>query len=207
MARGSVDESFLGCPGLLLKAIRFISTERDIVAAKRHYLLGSERESHITDLTAIVDLVSSFDCYKALPEIRREDPQPDQRNIRYRCALSEVYKIGTLIYGKRVLAMLTGEEINLDELVSKLLESLTILQNEQGLLNCALWPLFIAGLECRSPDQRQYFVTHLEKFWMATRCWNAINAAKLLEEHWQLDKERLCWPFDHGRFGRVWLLM
>ena len=170
-------------------------------------MLRSERDSHITDLMAIVDLVSSFDCYKALSDTRWEDPQPDKRKIQYLCALSEVYKIGTLIYGKRVLSVLIGEEINFDELVSKLLRCLTILQNEQGLLNCALWPLFIAGLECRSPDQRQYFVTHLEKFWMATRCWNAINAAKLLEEHWQFGKERLCWPFDHGRFGRVWLFM
>ncbi|MBE3044175.1 hypothetical protein IMZ48_16705, partial [Candidatus Bathyarchaeota archaeon] len=115
----------------------------------------------------------------------------------------------TLIYGKRVLSALTGEETSLYGHVSEILRLFDILRDDRESLKCVLWPLFVAGLECRSLVQRQYFITHLEGFWMATKCLNAVNATEILQQHWKgCDRgDARSWPFDSGHFGRLWLLI
>lgn len=204
-------DSFLGCPELLLRAIRFISTERDIIAAHPRNMQAGDRRVHEARLMAMLDLVKSFDFNEPpfhhtqdiLFPVRR-DHQETQR-LR---ALSEVYKSGTLIYGKRVLSAVTDVEISFDNDVSRLLQLLDTFKDDRESLKCVLWPLFVAGLECTSPAQRQHFVTHLEEFWMATKCLNAINATKILKDHWKRSEaENTYWPFDSGHFGRLWLLM
>lgn len=210
MARESMADSFLGCPGLLLRAIRFISAERDIIAAGSRHMANGARSAHEARIVAMLDLVDDFDCYKSpfTPQDEGSSTEEGLRETQRRRVLSEVYKIGTLVYGKRVLATLLGAETTLDEHVSKLLKLLDTLRDDRELLKCVLWPLFVAGLECRSTEQRQYFIKHLEEFWMATKCLNAVNASKILQEHWRGGgSESTSWPFDTGRFGRLWLLM
>lgn len=210
VARESMADSFLGCPGLLLRAIRFISTERDIIAAGSPHMQEAARSAHASRIVSMLSLVEDFDAVTSpfTPNDEGSSTQQNPRETERRRLLSEVYKIGTLIYGKRVLASLLGGEPTLDSHVSNLLELLDTFRGDGELLKCVLWPLFVAGLECRSTEHQQYFIKHLEGFWMATKCLNAVNAAKILQEHWQGgDRAPTSWPFDSGRFGRLWLLM
>lgn len=207
----SIDDSFLGCPAFLLRAIRFISTERDLILAKLQNLGLEAQETHKRYLEEMISLVEAFDCDRSPFDIPRElssSPQ-NQDEGHHRGILSKAYRIGILIYGKRVLEPLTeGRTSSLVDLVSELLNLLDTLRDNQNLLKCVLWPLFVTGLECHSPYQRKHFLMHLEKFWMATKCLNAIHAAKILENYWQEGgSNSVSWPFDSGRFGRVWLFM
>lgn len=203
-------DSFLGCPGLLLRAIRFISTERDIILAGSQDMQARAQNSPEARIVAMLDLVEGFDCFTSpfTPKDEGSPIEPGLQDTYRRRVLSEVYKTSILVYGKRVLAKLLGAEITLDTYVSNLIELLDTLRLDPDLLKCVLWPLFVAGLECRSTKQRQYFIDHLEEFWMTTKCLNAVNATKILQQHWENDDEgSTSWPFDSGCFGRLWLLM
>lgn len=210
VARESMADSFLGCPGLLLRAIRFISTERDIIAAGSPHMQEAARSAHVARIVSMLDLVEDFDTGTSHFTTNDEgfSTKTDMCETQRRCVLSEVYRIGTLVYGKRVLSTLLRAEPSLDSQVSYLLELLDTLRSDRELLKCVLWPLFVTGLECRSTEHQQYFIKHLEEFWMATKCLNAVNAARILKEHWQGgNRVSTSWPFDSGRFGRLWLLM
>ena len=210
MVRGSMRDSFLGCPELLLRAIRFISTERDTVAAMLQNKHSEYRRDHEVHLAAMLDLVEKFEFHESPFNLHYGESSflRNQQETQRRHVLSEVYKLGTLIYGKRVLSALTEPGISFNNDVSRLLELLDMLREDRESLKCVLWPVFVTGLECTSPRQRQHFVTHLEEFWMTTKCLNAVNAAKILQDHWKRDgQEAVPWPFDSGRFGRLWLFM
>lgn len=202
-----MEDSFLGCPKFLLQAIRFISTERNIIATIPQSMQEGDQCAHKGRLVAMLNLVENCDFYK-LPFHTPDEQVSDEQEAHRLGVLSEVYKLGTLIYGKRVLSALTDVELSLNNDVSRLLELLDTLRDDRESLKCVLWPLFIAGLECTSSSQRQHFMTHLEEFWMTTKCLNAVNAGKILQDHWKRSEvETTSWPFDSGRFGRLWLLM
>lgn len=168
------------------------------------------RIAHAARIVSMLDLVEDFDAGTSPSTLKGEgfSTQQGMHETQRRRVLAEVYKIGTLVYGKRVLSTLLRAEPTLESHVSNLLELLDTLRSDQELLKCVLWPVFVTGLECRSPEHKQYFIKSLEQFWMTTKCLNAVNAAKILQEHWQEgDRASTSWPFDSGRFGRLWLLM
>lgn len=90
----------------------------------------------------------------------------------------------------------------------ELLGLLNGLKDRPELLKCLLWPIFVAGLECQSLEQQNFFLARLEDFWMTTNCLNVINAADILQEYWKRDdQENSGWAFDVARFGQAWLLI
>jgi hypothetical protein len=206
-----MNDSFLGCPAFLLRAIRFISTERDLIMAKLQDIGHGAKETHRRSLEEMLSLIESFDYDRSPFDIPKEFSSSLHKKYEahHQGVLSKAYRIGILIYGKRVLEPLTEDRISgLVELVSELLNLLDTLRDDQNLLRCVLWPLFVAGLECQSPQQRKYFLMHLENFWMTTKCLNVIHAARILEDYWKEGGGKsISWPFDSGRFGRVWLFM
>jgi hypothetical protein len=118
-----------------------------------------------------------------------------------------VYQIGVVLYGRRLIAALKREATSQDNFLSELLELLnTLRRSNRPLLKCVLWPIFVAGLECRSLAQKNFFIARLEEFWMTTNCLNVINATKILQEYWKQD-DREDWVFDVDRFGCGWLLI
>jgi hypothetical protein len=124
--------------------------------------------------------------------------------------LSQAYKLAALLFGQRVLAALVRDTQIQLSLVSDLLQVLETLRIDQPSFKCALWPIFVAGLECRSAAQREFLSECLEKFWMATHCVNAINAAKILQDYWQQEKGQESssnWIFGIGNTARAWLFI
>ncbi|CAI7608831.1 unnamed protein product [Penicillium glandicola] len=202
-----IEQSFLGCPEFLLSAIQFLSNERDAITAKLPDSVALQ--THIQDTTAMLELIQNFDSYawaSGLQHSRQSSPE----EINYLCTLSQAFKIGALIYGRRILDALTETTTVQDGLVSELLGLIDILKDNEALFKCVLWAIFVAGLECRSQAQKDFLLESLEKFWIATSCLNVINAAKILKEYWG-QEERLetpsRWIFDIGRLGRDCLLI
>ncbi|KAJ5767274.1 uncharacterized protein N7511_004890 [Penicillium nucicola] len=203
----AIEKSFLGCPEYLLKAIQFLSNERDTIAASK--LDQAAIQTHIQDTTAMLSLIQNFDCYAWVSSLQTSS-QSTPNKISNLCTLSQAYKIGASIYGRRVLDALTDDVTLQDDLLSELLGLIDALKEDEALFKCILWAIFVAGLECRTQAQRDFLVECLEKFWVATSCLNVVNAANILRDYWQQeDKLEVSsrWIFDIGRLGRDWLLI
>ncbi|KAF3398562.1 hypothetical protein F1880_006294 [Penicillium rolfsii] len=203
----NIESSFLGCPEHLLSAIQQLSTQRDRIAEAKE-LDQTAMESLSKETKSLLEMVQNFDCYawaSGLPQSR--NPSPSE--ILSLCSMSRSYKLGTLIYGRRILDAMTGEKTVLDDTVAELLSLIDSLKNDRIMFKCVLWPIFIAGLECQWQPQREFLIACAERFWDITYCLNAVNAAKILQEYWrQVDASRQAqsrWIFEIGRLGRDWL--
>ncbi|CRG87866.1 Regulatory protein GAL4 [Talaromyces islandicus] len=197
-----VEQSFLGCPVYLLDAIQNLSAQRDIIA---------DAEG--------IQSIQKFDCYKWATTLPRRQV-PSHREITNLCSLASSYKLGAVIYGRRVLDACKGDDTSQAELVGELIMTIGSLQNDDTLFKCILWPIFVAGLESQWTSQRQFLGQCLERFWRLTLCFNVINAAKILNTYWQ-EKDHHSqsstpsaspspssqWIFNMGRLGQDWLLI
>lgn len=203
----TVEQSFLGCPEYLLDAIRYLSARRDTIASSECHD-DSTWSYFIQDTMSMIDFIQQFDCSvwaSSLPYLGTVPP----RGTSSLCTLAQSYKIGALIYGKRVLGALTKEYLPLDDLIQELLATIESLQNNETLYKCILWPIIIAGLECQRQEQRESVRTYMESFWEHTKCVNVINASKIIEDRWQRcdSTEPSHWIFSIGNLGRDWLLI
>ncbi|KAK9319211.1 fungal-specific transcription factor domain-containing protein [Lipomyces orientalis] len=204
-----VEQSFLGCPGYLLHAIQYLSFQRDAIVDAEP-IDDATICKQVEDITATMDSVQKFDCYGwAVSLPRRHQSSPE--DIKNLCALAFAYKLGATIYGRRVLDASTGDVSSQDDLVCELIGVIGSLQDDNALFKCILWPMFVAGLECRWQAHRKFLVECMEKFWGLTLCLNVINAADILNEYWQrVDRQNQLssqWIFDIGRLGQDWLLI
>lgn len=203
----TIESSFLGCPDYLLTVMQLLSMQRDSISEPNQPDQPA-MESHITETKSLLEMTHNFDCYAwavGLPQSRTPSPS----EIISLCSLSRSYKLGTFIYGRRILDAMTGETTVLDDMVAELLGLIDSLQNDRIMFKCVLWPIFIAGLECQWQTQREFLIACAERFWDITNCLNAVNAAKILQEYWrQADASGQMqprWIFDIGRLGRDWL--
>lgn len=156
----------------------------------------------------MLESIRNFDC--DLWALNLPPPESPTRDLNKLCILSQSWKVSALIYGRRVLDILTNDVSLQDELVCELIGLIGALEDNE-VYKCILWPIFVAGLECRWQAQRHFLVDSLEKFWAATKCFNAINAAKILQTYWQQEglQEPFSpqWMFNFGHLGRDWLLV
>ncbi|KFX95856.1 hypothetical protein V490_03647 [Pseudogymnoascus sp. VKM F-3557] len=206
----SVQQSFLGCPDHLLHAIQNISFQRDIIAdqAPSDDIAILSCTQHIT---TILESIHKFDCNMWASSLFPQQPSPSLQGIDKLCKLSQSFQLGSLIYGRRVLDALTNNATLHDDLVCALLSVIEALKDDTNLFKCILWPIFIAGLECRSEAQRDFLTGCLEQFWTDTNCINSANASKILQEYWtREDHGELYspqWIFSVGHLGYDWLLI
>ncbi|KAB8227727.1 Zn(II)2Cys6 transcription factor [Aspergillus alliaceus] len=205
----TVEQSFLGCPEYLLHAIQCLSAYRDTIAESQRQT-PTTSATHMQDIASVLELIRKFDCYtwaSSLPESHKSS----SRNLGNLCRLAQSYKLGALIYGQRVLDSLLITVTPQDEPVSELIGVIDALRDDGSLLKCVLWPIFVAGLECRSQPQRDFLISSLENFWIDTNCLNVVNAAKALQSYWQkTDKEDTSptqWIFDIGDLDHDWLFI
>ncbi|KAE8147350.1 fungal-specific transcription factor domain-containing protein [Aspergillus avenaceus] len=204
-----VEQSFLGCPDYLLKAIQCISAYRDAIL-DLHLHDDATLDTHSQDIAEVLGLIRDFDCYTwalGLPE-SHESPSRDTHSLSN---LSRSYQLGALIYGQRVRDALLNETTSQDERILELIDVINVLREDRNLLKCILWPIFIAGLECREQGYRDFLITSLENFWADTNCLNAVNAAKALQSYWQkIDQEGISpsqWIFNIGDLDHDWLFI
>lgn len=161
-------------------------------------------------MTDILESIQNFDCY--LWAFNPSEPQSAElQDTEKLYKLSQSYKLGALIYGRRILDALMNDTTSQDNLVGALIDVIGELKDDEMLFKCILWPMFIAGLECQSQSQRYFLISCLEKFWIDTYCINVVNASRILQEHWaRQDRKEVSlsqWTFHIGHLSRDWLLI
>ncbi|KAF7718838.1 Acriflavine sensitivity control protein acr-2 [Penicillium ucsense] len=201
----TTDTSFLGCPDHILHVMHSLSIQRDILFSPTIDPLMVE--THARRTHELVRTCEEFDCYAWVAQLQKVSSSARERGSL--TLLARSFKVGTIIYGKRILDAMTAYTTQLVALVSELLDVLKDLQNDWAMFKCVLWPIFVAGLESSTQTERHIVQTLLEKFWNATSCLNAVNAAKTLQAYWfQADASGVGqsrWIFDIGQLGRDWL--
>ncbi|EAL91237.1 Zn(II)2Cys6 transcription factor [Aspergillus fumigatus Af293] len=201
MGPDMVEQSFLGCPEQLLNAVQFFSSQRDLATA------GQASEVCIRNTSFMIKSVHSFHGYSWAANLRQSTVYATH-NL---ATLAECYKLGALIYGRRVLDMLSGRDTSQEEVVQNLFATIETLKRDAALFKCLLWPIFVAGLECRSSSEREFVIRALERFWTITLCLNTVNAGKILQSHWQTqdgNKDKSSnWVLGIGQLGEDWLLI
>ncbi|PWY79514.1 hypothetical protein BO94DRAFT_558693 [Aspergillus sclerotioniger CBS 115572] len=203
----SVDKAYLGCPDDLLDALRSFSISRDAMTSPEH-LEDAEVYSRIQRVVTVLGSTRSFDCNAWAAGLSHPDPSSIPSTMLGKLAQS--YKLGTLIYGTRVLDALTGSNTSLSNSLGELIDTIDALKSDEALFKCILWPMFVAGLESREGAQRQYVIECLEKFWFETKCINVVNAANLLRHFWKQEEcSTMCsqWIFNIGQMEGDWLLI
>ncbi|KAB8255659.1 fungal-specific transcription factor domain-containing protein [Aspergillus pseudonomiae] len=205
----SLDQSYLGCPELLLDALRSFSICRDMLAGSDPLDRGS-LESYIDNVSRVLDITQGFDCRAWVSDVPQLHTY-STHDTDMLSTLAEAYKAGTLIYGIRVRDALTGDTTPVNDLVCALIALIEAMRCDEALFKCMLWPMFVAGLESRQQDQRDFVISCLEKFWFETKCINVVNAANILRRFWKMDDTQQTlssqWIFNIGQLGRDWLLI
>lgn len=161
---------------------------------------------YIQRTSTVLDSTQNFDCHSWALLLPRPDPSA-AHYPRILYTLAQSYKLGTLVYGWRVLDALTGNTTALDDLVCELVGTINALRSDGTLFKCILWPMFIAGLESRQMSQRRFLIGCLEKFWLETKCLNVVNAADILRKIWDQDGSSPQWIFNPSQLGHDWLLI
>ncbi|KAH8701552.1 C6 transcription factor (Acr-2) [Talaromyces proteolyticus] len=209
-----VERSFLGCPAYLLNAIQNLSAQRDAIADNRGFH-DSTIHDQVTAIKSIMESIQKFDSYDWAASLPHRHQSPHQ-HISSLCALASSYKLGALIYSRRILDACTDSNSSQVDLVCELIGVIDSLRNTDSLFKCILWPIFVAGLECPWQAHRQFLVDCLERFWRLTLCLNVVNASEILSAYWQ-ECDQKCqssiqsnssqWIFNMGRLGQDWLLI
>lgn len=203
-----LDQSYIGCPEFLLDALRSFSICRDMLAGS--HPLDKGLQLYIENVSTVLDLTRSFDCRAWASDITQLHTHSTQDTTML-SMMAESYKAGALIYGRRVLDALTGNMTPLSDLVRELITIIEAMRCDEALFKCILWPMFVAGLESRQQDQRDFVIGCLEKFWFETKCINVVNAANILKRFWRMEDTQQTlssqWIFNIGQLGRDWLLI
>ncbi|KAL4892291.1 fungal-specific transcription factor domain-containing protein [Aspergillus ambiguus] len=208
----TVEQSFLGCPEYLLTAIQSLSTYRDAITVPEP-LDSATLTEYAHNIKTVIEFIQTFDCSLWASSLSHPD-DASTGNMDNLPVLAQSYQIGALLYGQRILDTLAKEDSRRDDLVQDLIHVIGLLREDDALLKCILWPIFVAGLECQLPAQRDFLLDSLKRFWAVTSCLNVVNAARILQGYWQWQQQeggQGCfasrWVFTIGRLGQDWLLI
>lgn len=197
----SVDQSYLGCPEYLLDVLRSFSVYRDILTSPEP-IDEIVSDSYIQQAGSVLESTKEFDCYAWASSL----PQSYSQDTQKLYTLAQSYKIGSLIYGRRVFDALANKTTSRDDLVRELIGTIDALKADEALFKCMLWPMFVAGLEAQEKTQRDFVIGSLDKFWFETKCVNVVNAGNILRKFWKQNCQT-SWIFNIGQLERDWLLI
>ncbi|EDP48466.1 conserved hypothetical protein [Aspergillus fumigatus A1163] len=167
------------------------------------------RQIYLYEVRMMLDSTQSFDCHTWASSLLQPHSSAESLGMLEKVAQS--YKLGALIYGKRVFDALTGDTSPHHDLACDLIRVIDALRSSDSLFKCILWPLFVAGLESQQEAHRHFVATCLEKFWFETKCLNAVNAGMILRRFWKRDDSgnisSTQWIFNIGQVEGDWLLI
>ncbi|PGH35814.1 hypothetical protein GX50_01398 [[Emmonsia] crescens] len=222
---------WLGCPGSLLHIILFISS-------LRHADSSSQTLAPKVDIAIILSQINVFDPERWTREMHHsmytgtEYPVSDhpllleshwnppvlgssdsaERNSPFSDALyhlASAYKIAITLYATRILLHPSPDECTFfAEQVTKVLTHISLIPRTSELFKSILWPTFIAGAECRCPEQRTWIRDRLDQMWRL--CWtvNIREAIRALDAIWRReDQHDGDWVEYFDRSGVNWLFI
>lgn len=122
-----VEQSFLGCPEHILNPVKYFSLQRDAIAHAELFD-GATVCQFIQDIKAVLESVQKFDCFGWVINLQRlqHSSTRDEYNL---CNLSLSYKLGALVYGRRILDALTSNVTALNDLICKLMDAIGALRD------------------------------------------------------------------------------
>ncbi|OAT04058.1 C6 finger domain-containing protein Acr-2 [Blastomyces gilchristii SLH14081] len=221
-------EVWLGCPGSLLHIILYISSLRH--AGSSSQTLGPK-----VNLSTILSQINAFDPERWTREVYHSmyagteypfpdhhfskesywrPPEPAESNSPLSDSdallhLASAYKITITLYAIRILLHPSPEECTFfAEQVTTVLTHISLIPPSSELFKSILWPTFIAGAECRCPEQRAWFRDKLDHMWR--QCWtvNIREAMRVLDAIWSReDQHDGDWAEYFDRFGANWLFI
>lgn len=211
----SIVRSFLGCPNLLLRAIRYFSSQRDFLGNSD----GQDTEAmngHIRDTIIMLGMTRNFDCQQWASRVITFTVS--KIDIKKLCLLAKAYKSAALIYGTRIFRAfafpanipISTQGTEDEMLVAELIATIQLLAADEMFFKCLIWPTFIAGLECQTEDTRESVTALLRGLWKFTSCLNVINASRILQEYWQKQDSSDASGKAHEEIevmGQGWLLI
>lgn len=134
--------------------------------------------------------------------------------------LASAYKLCTTLYATRVLLRFsstpqtTPTPFSFSSHVSSILSHLTYLYHlprSSEIFKSTLWLMFIAGAECRDPDEQQVILTLMKQLWDECLSVNIQAAARVLEAIWaragEEREQELNWIqfLDSGNFSGLFI--
>ncbi|ODH27825.1 hypothetical protein ACO22_04103 [Paracoccidioides brasiliensis] len=123
--------------------------------------------------------------------------------------VASAYKIAITLYATRILLHPSADECPfLPEQVTEVLNHLSHIQPSSELFKSLLWPTFIAGAECRCPEQRAWIRDFLDQMWRGFWTVNIRGALRVLDAIWGREsQEDGDWAEYFDRSGVNWLFI
>ncbi|KLJ11191.1 hypothetical protein EMPG_13522 [Blastomyces silverae] len=227
-------EVWLGCPGSLLRIILYISSLRHAGSSSQTLAPKVDLSTILSQINAFDPERWTREIYHSmyagteypLPDhhFSKESsywrppvlgsPEPAESNSPLSDSdalfhLASAYKITITLYAIRILLHPSPEECTFfAEQVTTVLTHISLIPPSSELFKSILWPTFIAGAECRCPEQRAWFRDKLDHMWR--QCWtvNIREAMRVLDAIWRReDQHDGDWAEYFDRFGANWLFI
>ncbi|KAG5298007.1 C6 finger domain-containing protein [Histoplasma ohiense] len=225
---------WLGCPGSLLRIVLYISSLRHTASSPQTLAPRVNISTILSQINAFDPERWTRDIYSSLytgteyqvsdhhlsrgshwrtPPVLESSDSTDS-NIPFSNSdalyhLASAYKITITIYAIRILLHPSPDECTFfAEQVTTVLNHLSLIPPTSELFKSILWPTFIAGAECRSPEQRTWFHDKLDQMWR--QCWtlNIREAMRVLDVIWSREYQHDGdWAADFDRLGANWLFI
>ncbi|PGH26823.1 hypothetical protein AJ80_01402 [Polytolypa hystricis UAMH7299] len=204
----SESDLFLGCPAYLLHLILFISS-------LRHANASSQTRAAQADVSTILSHIDAFDpeqwtlkLQSQVSEISDDSFFPDDSSSPSRIYslfrpsnrnerpsfrdpyhLASAHKVAITIYATRVLLRPSVEEYSFADQVTQLITHISQIPRSSEIFKSILWPTFIAGIECRCPEQRAWIRDTVETLWLGCLTANIKAAVRVLDAIWDREND------------------
>lgn len=174
--RQSEDQTWVGCPAELLYSLSAINSLRSAP------LMAPER------LKTVLELCNSLQNFSASTWAQ---DFPDPRHHESRSHLAQAYKTAVEVYASRIFGSLPGQDYLsgaylLEATQSAIFHMLSI-PAEDFHVKSLVWPAFVLGAETQIPELRVMIRIIFRNIWVSSCCYNARNAAEMLEKIWARD--------------------
>ncbi|PGH03703.1 hypothetical protein AJ79_07285 [Helicocarpus griseus UAMH5409] len=201
---------FLGCPAYLLRIILFISSLRHADSSPRTLSPKADIATILSHINAfepgpwaqkMQQSVSTNSAELPISEpylLSRLSPAwnsslDSPKDTAFPDApyhLASAYKIAITLYATRILLHPSPEESpSFAEQVTSVLTHISHISPTCELFKSILWPTFIAGTECRCPQQRVWIRDRLEQQWRGFWTVNIRAASRVLDAIWSREDQ------------------
>ncbi|KAL1955740.1 hypothetical protein VTO42DRAFT_8138 [Malbranchea cinnamomea] len=231
------ETMFLGCPAYLLRIILLVTTLRHGKPLSDHSSLdqASNTTPDITpqpNLPSILAHIEKFDAeswalemQSRIPFTSSFEPPPfatlslSPSLVPSHTSLAEsftslyhlacAYKVAITLYAIRVLLHPSPHEsrTTFPSPVTSLLAHLCQIRISSEIFKCTLWPIFIAGSECRDPEQQELIQNLLENLWGECLSVNIKLAGRALKVIWSRREDEGDWIQFLDRSNFSWLFI
>lgn len=176
--RYSEHQTWVGCPAELLYLLSVIDSLRSV-----HHSVP-EREDTIASLC---------DCLGAFSPSTWAKDFPDQQHYESRYHLACTYKAAIEVYASHIIGTSSKDqylsESNILDTTQHGIAHMLSIPPHDFHIKSLVWPAFVLGAETERLDLRQAVRATFRHIWVSSCCYNARNAARMLDKIWARDSD------------------